>query len=91
MVWPIKFSNAIAHTVVTVADGDNNFADSQELIRFSWHEAWCEPSATAERLVNITLQVSAVADEPSRHAASPANVLQTKVDAQRDKLAIELS
>ena len=36
-------------------------------------------------------QVSAIADETAQHAGITANVLQTKVDAQCNKLATELS
>jgi len=36
-------------------------------------------------------QVSVIADEPTRCAVSQQMWLQTKVDAQCDKLAIELS
>jgi len=37
------------------------------------------------------LSISAVADEPARRAANAANVLQTKVNVQCNKLATELS
>jgi len=88
---------SVALTVLT-----NNFLLDVPLLlrRISLH--YFSPKVTVLRLPVISAwysdrtrtakQISAVNDEPVRRAACiTANVLQTKVDAHCDKLAIELS